>query len=229
LTSGISAVPDGTDFRPGPRPRSSATAGILTLAQKAPLPSDAPLTLAVAIRASQTALREASTAPIPRRGGEAAIRQGCERAHSAVMAFEPRNLGTGFGVCLLAGDADAQLHAGPSICIRYFSWYRTMKLTHRIDFERKHRINEDRVGVIQACPRVSRGVVRRCVPSCELRRFSEGTSVASRKCLPPSLPGSYRHLRDISHTSTLNLLVSLCLQFAVRACRKRGGNSETGH
>jgi hypothetical protein len=64
----------------------------------------------------------------------AASRQGCERVHSAAMAFEPRNLGTGFGVCLLAGDADAQLHASPSICIWNFSWYRTTRLAHRIVF-----------------------------------------------------------------------------------------------
>jgi hypothetical protein len=63
------------------------------------------------------------------------------------MAFEPRNLGTGFGVYLLAGDADAQFHASPSICIWYFSWYRTMKLSHLIVSKRKHRINDHRVGV----------------------------------------------------------------------------------
>src|SRR5262249_55009245 len=54
-------------------------------------------------------------------------------------------------------------------------------------------------------------------------------SVVSRKCLPPSLLGSHRHLRDINHTSALNLLVSLCLRIAVRAHSKRCGNSETGH
>jgi len=41
--------------------------------------------------------------------------------------------------------------------------------------------------------------------------------------------GSHRQLRDISHTRSLFLLVSLCLRIAVRARCKLGGNSETGH